>query len=128
MIGMGRTLCLCVPQLSPPYRRSAQFHAESPTPTPTTPTQTQVSFLQLIPLSHTQLASLLPLQLRRKGVWRPHSCHQLDKPPQPESHHAEVVAIHALDDRRTIALNAVRARLVHRLARRDVGVDLVVAQ
>ena len=45
-----------------------------------------------------------------------------------ESHHGEVVAVDALDDRRAEALNAVRAGLVHRLAGIDVALDLVVAR
>src|SRR6185437_694465 len=42
-----------------------------------------------------------------------------------QAHDGEVVAIHALDDRRAVALNAVRAGFVHRLAGIDISLDLL---
>src|SRR6185437_772024 len=42
-----------------------------------------------------------------------------------QSHHGEVIAVDSFDDRGTIALDAVRARLVHRLSGVDVALDLV---
>ena len=48
---------------------------------------------------------------------------QREHPSDREPHHREVVAVDPLDDRGAVALDAVRARLVHRLARGDVGAD-----
>src|SRR5688500_18368552 len=50
--------------------------------------------------------------------------HALERQP----HHREVVAVDALHDRRAEPLDTVRARLVHWLARRDVGLDVLHRQ
>src|SRR5581483_6973210 len=45
-----------------------------------------------------------------------------------EAHHRVKVAVDPLDERSAVALNAVRARLVHRLAGRDVRIDFILVQ
>ena len=45
-----------------------------------------------------------------------------------QTHHGEIVAVHTLYDRGPIALDAVRAGLVHRLACIDVAFDVVCTQ
>ena len=45
------------------------------------------------------------------------------EPADREAHHGEVVAVDSLHDRRAVPLDAVRARLVHRLPRLDVAPD-----
>jgi hypothetical protein len=65
-----------------------------------------------------------PISSGPNGVADPERGEHTGQSLQRQAHDGEVVAVDARDDRRTVALDAVGARLVHRLARRDVGIDL----
>jgi len=59
-----------------------------------------------------------------KIVHHPQLPHESCKQHERQSHDGKKIALDALDDRRTIPLNSVRAGLVHGLAGGDVAVDL----
>src|SRR3954468_15741413 len=53
---------------------------------------------------------------------------QSHQPYDRQAHDREIVAFNPLDDRGAKALNPVSAGFIHRLAGRDVRVDLVIGQ
>ena len=59
---------------------------------------------------------------------RPELSQQVDHAREREPHHREVVAVDALDKCRAVTLNAVRAGLVHGLARRNVCADALARE
>ena len=69
----------------------------------------------------TSLTAAVPPAFESVGV--PGALEQLEHQPDRQSHHAEEVAVDPLHQRRPVSLDAVRARLVHRLPRRDVGLE-----
>src|SRR5688500_1549707 len=73
-------------------------------------------------------SALPPIDDPTELVSDAHPAEEPDQPGQREPHDGEVVPIDALDDRRAVSLNAVRARLVHGLPGGDVALDLVIVE
>ena len=55
-----------------------------------------------------------------------HSAQQLDEKAQRQTHHVQIAAFDVGYGRKVAVLDSVAARLVHRLASRDVLVDLFI--